>query len=101
MTVVASLQDPANVAAGPGHPPFAPVPPEQRRDFYRVRCAAVVHAADHRPYALAFGVAMHFGIDLMFGPVIWFSLLMIILLGSSYAREQWLVRVLTPRREPA
>lgn len=51
-----------------------------------------------RPAALAFGVAMHLGIGLMFGPVIWFSLLMIILLGSSYAPEQWLVRALTPRR---
>ena len=54
-----------------------------------------------RPYALAFGVAMHLGIGLMFGPVIWFSLLMIILLGSSYAPERWLVRALTRRRAAA
>jgi hypothetical protein len=51
-----------------------------------------------RPYALAFGVAMHLGIGLMFGPVIWFSLLMITLLVASYAPERWLVRVLTLRR---
>jgi uncharacterized membrane protein YphA (DoxX/SURF4 family) len=47
-----------------------------------------------RPYALAFAVAMHLGIGLMFGPVIWFSLLMITLLISSYAPERWLVRAL-------
>jgi uncharacterized membrane protein YphA (DoxX/SURF4 family) len=47
-----------------------------------------------RRYALAFGVAMHLGIGLMFGPVIWFSLLMITLLVSSYAPEHWLVRAL-------
>ncbi len=51
-----------------------------------------------RPYALAFGVAMHLMIGLMFGPVIWFSLLMIVLLVSSYAPERWLVSVLTWRR---
>ena len=54
-----------------------------------------------RRYALAFGVTMHLGIGLMFGPVIWFSLLMIILLGSSYAPAAWLERVLTPMRAPA
>jgi hypothetical protein len=45
-----------------------------------------------RPYALAFGVAMHLMIGLMFGPVIWFSLLMIALLVASYAPERWLAR---------
>jgi len=54
-----------------------------------------------RRYALVFGATMHLGIGLMFGPVIWFSLLMIILLGSSYAPVAWLERVLTPRRAPA
>jgi uncharacterized membrane protein YphA (DoxX/SURF4 family) len=53
-----------------------------------------------RPYALGFGVAMHLGIGLMFGPVIWFSLLMITLLVASYAPERWLVRALTLRRAP-
>jgi hypothetical protein len=48
-----------------------------------------------RPYALGFGVAMHLGIGLMFGPVIWFSLLMMTLLVASYAPERWLVRALT------
>jgi uncharacterized membrane protein YphA (DoxX/SURF4 family) len=45
-----------------------------------------------RPYALAFGVAMHLMIGLMFGPVIWFSLLMISLLVAGYAPEPWLAR---------
>lgn len=47
-----------------------------------------------RRYALVFGVAMHAGIGLMFGPVIWFSLLMITLLISSYAPVAWLERIL-------
>jgi Vitamin K-dependent gamma-carboxylase len=47
-----------------------------------------------RPYALGFGVGMHLAIGLMFGPVIWFSLLMITLLVASYAPERWLVRAL-------
>jgi hypothetical protein len=50
-----------------------------------------------RPFALGFGVAMHLGIGLMFGPVIWFSLLMITLLVASYAPERWLVRALSLR----
>jgi uncharacterized membrane protein YphA (DoxX/SURF4 family) len=54
-----------------------------------------------RPYALAFGVGMHFMIGLMFGPVIWFSLMMISLLISGYAPERWLARALTLRRRPA
>lgn len=57
-----------------------------------------------RRYAFAFGVAMHLMIGLMFGPVIWFSLLMITLLAGSYAPEHWLVGALTlarPRRPPA
>jgi len=36
-------------------------------------------------------------IGLMFGPVIWFSLLMIALLVPSYAPERWLARVLPAR----
>jgi hypothetical protein len=38
-----------------------------------------------RPFALVYGVAMHALIGLMFGPVIWFALLMIVLLVASYA----------------
>jgi uncharacterized membrane protein YphA (DoxX/SURF4 family) len=45
-----------------------------------------------RPYALAWGIAMHAMIGLMFGPVIWFSLLMIVLLVASYAPVRWLER---------
>jgi uncharacterized membrane protein YphA (DoxX/SURF4 family) len=48
-----------------------------------------------RPYALVFGAGMHLAIGLMFGPVIWFSLLMMTLLVASYAPERWLVRALT------
>ena len=54
-----------------------------------------------RRYAFAFGVGMHLAIGLMFGPVIWFSLLMISLLVASYAPEHWLVRALTPQGAPA
>jgi hypothetical protein len=54
-----------------------------------------------RPYALAFGAAMHLMIGLMFGPVIWFSLLMISLLVASYAPERWLDRALGGRRVSA
>jgi uncharacterized membrane protein YphA (DoxX/SURF4 family) len=40
--------------------------------------------------ALAFGVSMHAMIGLMFGPVIWFSLLMISLLLAGYLPAPWL-----------
>ncbi len=43
-----------------------------------------------RPFAFAWAVAMHLMIGLMFGPVIWFALLMISLLVGSYAPERWL-----------
>jgi uncharacterized membrane protein YphA (DoxX/SURF4 family) len=45
-----------------------------------------------RPFALIFALGMHLVIGLMFGPVIWFSLLMITLLVASYAPERWLAR---------
>ena len=38
-----------------------------------------------RPFAFAWGVAMHAMIGMMFGPVAWFSLLMMSLLVASYA----------------
>jgi uncharacterized membrane protein YphA (DoxX/SURF4 family) len=47
-----------------------------------------------RPYALAWAIAMHAMIGLMFGPVIWFGLLMIVLLVGSYAPIAWLERSL-------
>jgi hypothetical protein len=43
-----------------------------------------------RPGALAYGIAMHAAIGLMFGPVIWFSLLMIVVLVAGYAPITWL-----------
>jgi uncharacterized membrane protein YphA (DoxX/SURF4 family) len=51
-----------------------------------------------RRFALVFGLGMHLMIGLMFGPVIWFSLLMMTLLVASYAPEAWLTRAL--RRLP-
>ena len=47
-----------------------------------------------RPYAMVFGLGMHLMIGVMFGPVIWFSLLMMTLLVASYAPERWLRRAL-------
>jgi uncharacterized membrane protein YphA (DoxX/SURF4 family) len=47
-----------------------------------------------RPIGLAFGLAMHASIGLMFGPVIWFSILMMVLLFGSFAPLAWLVRFL-------
>jgi uncharacterized membrane protein YphA (DoxX/SURF4 family) len=47
-----------------------------------------------RPVGLAFGVAMHAAIGLMFGPVVWFSLLMMVLLFGSFAPLRWLARPL-------
>jgi uncharacterized membrane protein YphA (DoxX/SURF4 family) len=53
-----------------------------------------------RPFALAFGLGMHLMIGLMFGPVIWFSLLMMTLLVASYAPAPWLARALRLRPPP-
>jgi hypothetical protein len=47
-----------------------------------------------RPVGLTFGLAMHASIGLMFGPVVWFSLLMMILLFASFAPLDWLTRSL-------
>jgi uncharacterized membrane protein YphA (DoxX/SURF4 family) len=47
-----------------------------------------------RPYATAWALAMHFMIGVMFGPVIWFALLMMALLTGGYLPERWLRRVL-------
>jgi uncharacterized membrane protein YphA (DoxX/SURF4 family) len=47
-----------------------------------------------RMVGLAFGLAMHASIGLMFGPVVWFSLLMMVLLFGSFAPLAWLRRPL-------
>jgi uncharacterized membrane protein YphA (DoxX/SURF4 family) len=47
-----------------------------------------------RRMGLAFGLAMHACIGLMFGPVVWFSLLMMVLLLGSFAPLPWLARPL-------
>jgi hypothetical protein len=45
-----------------------------------------------RPYALVFGLTMHAMIGLMFGPVVWFALLMMTLLVAGYLPERMLTR---------
>jgi hypothetical protein len=47
-----------------------------------------------RKYAMLYGIAMHTLIGLMFGPVIWFALLMIALLLASYGPIERLRRIL-------
>jgi uncharacterized membrane protein YphA (DoxX/SURF4 family) len=47
-----------------------------------------------RPFALAWAVSMHAMIGLMFGPVLWFGLLMIILNVACYAPIAWIERAL-------
>jgi uncharacterized membrane protein YphA (DoxX/SURF4 family) len=46
-----------------------------------------------RVLALMFGLGMHMMIGLMFGPVIWFALLMMTLLVASFAPTSWLERL--------
>jgi Vitamin K-dependent gamma-carboxylase len=46
-----------------------------------------------RLLALLFGLGMHTMIGLMFGPVIWFALLMMALLAGCFAPASWLERV--------
>ena len=47
-----------------------------------------------RLVGLALGLGMHASIGLMFGPVVWFSLLMMVLLFGSFAPLDWLTRLL-------
>jgi hypothetical protein len=47
-----------------------------------------------QPFALTYGLTMHLMIGLMFGPVIWFSLLMITLLSGCFLPARWLDRAL-------
>jgi hypothetical protein len=49
--------------------------------------------------ALLVGLAMHTMIGLMFGPVIWFALLMITILLGAYAPERWLLGAFGAIRE--
>lgn len=42
-----------------------------------------------RTLAFLYGVAMHVLIGLMFGPVVWFALLMITMLVGGYAPDRW------------
>jgi hypothetical protein len=47
-----------------------------------------------RPMGLVIGLGMHASIGLMFGPVVWFSFLMMVLLFGSFAPIDWLTRIL-------
>ena len=47
--------------------------------------------------ALFIGIGMHAMIGLMFGPVVWFALLMSGLLIGSYAPAPWLLRLFRAR----
>jgi hypothetical protein len=46
-----------------------------------------------RPYALIYGLGMHLMIGLMFGPVLWFALLMMTLLVGCFLPDRWLARL--------
>lgn len=46
-----------------------------------------------RPYVLVFGLGMHAMIGLMFGPVVWFALLMMTLLVAGWAPDRLLARL--------
>ncbi|HEY1955584.1 MAG TPA: HTTM domain-containing protein [Polyangiaceae bacterium] len=67
-----------------------------------------------RPYALVFGLGMHAMIALMFGPVVWFSLLMMTVLAAGWMPDRFFALMTpaardrrgdlsdtTPRRGPA
>ncbi|MEO7035624.1 MAG: HTTM domain-containing protein [Polyangiaceae bacterium] len=58
-------------------------------------CFAFVWLAPRRlrPLGLVFGISMHTLIGLMFGPVIWFSLLMITLLCGSFLPDRLMQRL--------
>ncbi|HSY21594.1 MAG TPA: HTTM domain-containing protein [Polyangiaceae bacterium] len=45
-----------------------------------------------RPYALVFGLGMHAMIGLMFGPVVWFALLMMTVLLAGHTPERLVVK---------
>jgi uncharacterized membrane protein YphA (DoxX/SURF4 family) len=55
-------------------------------------CLALVWfgLARTRPFALWVGLGMHATIGIMFGPVVWFSLLMMVLLVSCFGKVEWL-----------
>lgn len=55
--------------------------------------------ATTRPWAVAYGLAMHLLIGLMFGPVVWFALLMMSLIAGGFLPVPWLERALA-RLEP-
>jgi uncharacterized membrane protein YphA (DoxX/SURF4 family) len=58
-------------------------------------CGALVWLVPRRlrPFGLGFALGMHLLIGLMFGPVLWFSLLMMTLLAASYLPDRLLERL--------
>lgn len=58
--------------------------------FFESTAPITFAIARTRPYALVFGLGMHTMIALMFGPVVWFSLLMITLLSAGWLPDRWL-----------
>jgi hypothetical protein len=46
-----------------------------------------------RKVAFVFGVGMHAMIGLMFGPVVWFALLMMSMLVGAWAPLEWLAPI--------
>lgn len=42
-----------------------------------------------RKYAFLFGMSLHFMIAVMFGPVVWFGLLMMSVLAAAYMPDEW------------
>lgn len=62
--------------------------------FFELFAPLLFLFAKLRPYALLYGLGMHALIGLMFGPVIWFALLMSLLLIACFAKERWLEALL-------
>ena len=60
--------------------------------FFEVTAPLLFAFARTRRYALVFGLGMHVMIGLMFGPVVWFALLMITLLLAGYLPSSSLQR---------
>lgn len=58
--------------------------------FFELFAPLLFYFEKLRPYALIYGLSMHAIIGLMFGPVVWFALLMSIVLIACFAPASWL-----------
>jgi uncharacterized membrane protein YphA (DoxX/SURF4 family) len=61
--------------------------------FFEVTAPVLFALPRTRPFALVFALTMHAMIGLMFGPVVWFALLMITLLVAGYAPDRYVTRL--------